>query len=98
MLYEQRKYKMLKVADESLFSKPTNTQSLIEVRFDGKEFFVFNRDLIYYEIYAIHESNHEANLLALNESASTNLDFYSKLTVISSGYAMDIVWHQFKEQ
>lgn len=29
MLYEQRKYKILKVGEDSLFSKPTNTQALI---------------------------------------------------------------------
>lgn len=48
MLHEQRKYKLHKVESDSLLSKPTSTQALIEVRFDGKEFFVFNKDLTYY--------------------------------------------------
>ena len=48
MLFEQRKYKMKRVAENSPLFKPTNSQALIEVRFDGKEFFIFNKDLSYY--------------------------------------------------
>lgn len=48
MLHEQRKYKLAKVHAESLLSKPTSTQSLIEVRFDGREFLIFNKDLTYF--------------------------------------------------
>lgn len=55
MLHEQRKYKLLKVETDSLLSKPTSTQSLIEVRFDAREFFIFNKDLTYYEIYSVKD-------------------------------------------
>lgn len=34
----------------------------------------------------------------MNEPSGSTLDFYSKLIVISSGYAKDIYWHQYKEQ
>ena len=97
MLFEQRKYKLLRVGEESLFSKPTNTQSLVEVRFDGKEFFIFNRDLSYYEVYCVRDSQ-EGSLLNINEEGTGVIDFYSKLVLAASGYAKDIVWHQFKEQ
>jgi hypothetical protein len=36
MLYEQRKYKMHKIVEESPLARQTSTQSLIEIRFDGK--------------------------------------------------------------
>lgn len=48
MLFEQRKFKMRRVAEDSPFFKPTNSQALIEVRSDGREFFVFSRDIAYY--------------------------------------------------
>lgn len=34
----------------------------------------------------------------MNEHSRSSLDFHSKLAVISSGYAKDIYWHQYKEQ
>lgn len=46
---------MKRVAEDSPLFKPTNSQALVEVRFDGREFFVFNRDIAYFEIYGIQE-------------------------------------------
>lgn len=51
MLYEQRKYKLHKIFEDSFFSKSANTQSLIEINFDATSFLIFNLDLSYYEIY-----------------------------------------------
>ena len=48
MVFEQRKYKMRKVAEDSPFLKAVNSQAVVEVRFDGREFFIFNRDIAYF--------------------------------------------------
>lgn len=97
MLFEQRKYKMKRVAENSPLSKPNCSQSILSVRFDGNEFIIFNRDLAYYEIYGIEENNSD-NLLNINEENSHTMDFYSQLKFIDGGHVRDIVWHQYKKQ
>lgn len=39
---------MKRVAEDSPFFRPISSQALIEVSFDGREFFIFNRDIAYY--------------------------------------------------
>jgi hypothetical protein len=46
---------MKRVAEDSPFAKPSNSQALIEVSYDGRDFFVFNRDLAYFELYGVIE-------------------------------------------
>lgn len=91
MLFEQRKYKKHQVGEGSLLARATSTQTLIEVRHDGREFFLFNKDLLYYEIYAVAQ---KTDLLGLDDSP--NLECHSKLEVVARGHARDIVWHQYR--
>jgi hypothetical protein len=65
MLFEQRKIKMKRVAEDSPFFKTNSSQALIEVRFDGREFYVFNRDNAYFEIYGVAEEIAQT-LLSIN--------------------------------
>ena len=57
MLFEQRKYKKHQVPPSSPLSRPTSSQTLIEVGHDGRQFFLFNKDLLYYEVYGMVHNN-----------------------------------------
>lgn len=59
---------------------------------------VFNRSLCYYEVYAAHNEHEAQDLLGHHHEIQNRIDFYSKFELIASGYARDVVYHQFKKQ